>query len=603
MGLFEQLLETYDNHADKVGEYEAGRVPLAPISHAVKTAEIEIVLDAKGTFVSASKVSKGKTKTEKNEAKIIIPVTEESANRSGKNARLYVHPLSDCIEFLTASDCKQKYLEQMEGWMNSPYAHPKLSAIYTYVQGGTLIDDLSKCGIINRETTNSEQKSTDNYKKQCVRWSVIGIGTGSGPCWTDKSLFNSFMNYYSSIYKGTGENICLVTGERRKIARLHPKGVSAIAGNAKLVSSNDKENFTYRGKYEEPWQAMTMGYEASQKVHNTLRWLIDNHGTVEGNRMFLCWSPERETVPLPDKPLFFMRNNEDTEQDIDYGKMLGAALVGYKASLRNAHVVIASFEALTKGRLALTSYSEFDADSYLEHLYKWDAECRWMYGKYEYSPSLKRLILCAFGYERSGTLEANDNLIKTQITRLMNIRLYGERIPDSLVKTLVKRASSPQNYSERKNYNNVLSTACAAVRKAHADKMEVMGMVLEPERKDRSYQFGRLLAAYDKIESEAMDKSGRITNAERYQTSYSTKPLTYARILDEKIKQAYLPKLSEPRRAYFRKLLGEIMDKCTECPEKQWNRPLDDTYLIGMYHQRQYFYTKKTTENKEDNNG
>lgn len=84
----------------------------------------------------------------------------------------------------------------------------------------------------------------------------------------------------------------MLTGNYTKPANQHMKGVFSYKGNAKLISSNDTSNFTYRGRFCTADEAMTVSYEASQKAHNALKWLITNQSVIIGNRSFLCWSPE-----------------------------------------------------------------------------------------------------------------------------------------------------------------------------------------------------------------------------------------------------------------------------------------------------------------------
>lgn len=37
-------------------------------------------------------------------------------------------------------------------------------------------------------------------------------------------------------------------------------------------------------------------------------------------------------------------------------------------------------------------------------------------------------------------------------------------------------------------------------------------------------------------------------------------------------------------------------------PQQEWNRPLDDSYLMGYYLQRSALYTKKNDNDMEENN-
>ena len=93
MGLFQKACETFDTFQDMIGKQIEGQEPLAPCSHSVIRADLEITIDQDGRFVAARAV-------DKKEPKIIIPVTEESAKRSSTN--IAPHPLCDKLKYLAS---------------------------------------------------------------------------------------------------------------------------------------------------------------------------------------------------------------------------------------------------------------------------------------------------------------------------------------------------------------------------------------------------------------------------------------------------------------------------------------------------------------------
>lgn len=72
MGLLQKACETYDCHIRLVGLPQAGekKETLAPVSHILTSAQIEITLNQDGKFRSAKAI-------DKKEPKIVIPVTED----------------------------------------------------------------------------------------------------------------------------------------------------------------------------------------------------------------------------------------------------------------------------------------------------------------------------------------------------------------------------------------------------------------------------------------------------------------------------------------------------------------------------------------------
>ena len=231
--------------------------PLVPISHQIVNAELEITINAEGKFLSACSVGK-------EDAAIIIPVTEDSAGRTGDNDR--AHPLCDQIRYLTPQYPQkfEAYLTQLHHWENSPYTHPKLHAIARYVEKGTILSDLAGFGLIALNEDGLPVK-----EKQVVRWRVdSGKDDESSACWKDRSLFQSFIDYYAST-KQESPVFCMASGQYAVPASQHPKKLINLCANAKLISANDTSGFTYRGRFTDDAQAMTMGYETSHKIqHN-----------------------------------------------------------------------------------------------------------------------------------------------------------------------------------------------------------------------------------------------------------------------------------------------------------------------------------------------
>lgn len=586
MGLFQKAYETYENHRSLVGSYSAGGKvfdePLAPVGHIITKAELEITLTAEGNFVSVDRVEKG-------DAKTIIPVTEESA---GRTSGICAHPLCDNLGYLSPDNREKNalYVAQLSEWENSEYTHPILTAVLNYIKRGTIADDLKNA-------------SVEYSEKGIVRWSVIGLDEGENRCcYKNESLFGAFERYYLSKKK---ENVlCMISGKYSPKASQHIKGVSALNGNAKLVSANDTTNFTFRGRFGDESEAATMSYEASQKSHNALKWLIANQADYIGKRAFLCWNPSGKAVPKPHLP--FRRVESAETVPSDYGKDLFLALNGYKYNFEPSDsAVIAVFDAATSGRLALTYYSEVRISDYEERLKAWDETCAWKYRKTsEVSiPSLREIVRCAFGVERNGKLDVDERLEKEQMQRLLRCRLDASPMPWDIVFAISEKAKHPSSYN-KKTYENLQYTACAVIRKYYIDHFkEEYKMALERDKRDRSYQYGRLLAILDKAERDTYENTeDRETNAMRLQTAFCEHPLRSSKQLIEQVKTGYYPRLVPNRRAFYERQIGEIMEILSSMPEAQLNAPLKETYILGYYLQKNELYSKKDTNEKSEGN-
>ena len=84
------------------------------------------------------------------------------------------------------------------------------------------------------------------------------------------------------------------------------------------------------------------------------------------------------------------------------------------------------------------------------------------------------------------------------------------------------------------------------------------------------------------------------------QSIYCRRPMHTANVIESQLERAYFPRLAKPAfRAYYKNLIGEIMEKIYAYPKENWNASLKETYLMGYYLQRKDLYTKKE---KSDNN-
>ena len=604
MGLMQKALETYDAMSAWAGVTVENRETLAPVGHITAKAKIEITLDADGGFVQARAVDE----------KIVIPATEKSAGRSGTKPA--AHPLCEQIGYLLPGNEEKfrLYTQQLEQWANSRYGSPKLNAILNYVRRGTLQTDLARAGLLQMD-----EKGAVKNEKDMVRWIVNGVGEESGPVWTDLRLLRGFGKFYLESRGRTADRLCMLTGEETLGAAQHLKGVVPMHGNAKIISGNDTSNFTYLGRFADAGEAATVGYIASQKAHNALKWLVCNDGYSFGSRTFVCWNPQGLEVPKAQNPLGKNRKSEGKEEPLKptaYREELEKTVRGWKNSLpQNAGVVLAAFDAATAGRLAVLYYNELQASDFIDRLAYWDETCCWYDSRWgTMSPLLDRIVQFAFGVQRgsdeSARVEVDDKVRAQQLQRMLTCRTEKAAMPEDVMRALVRKCDNLQVYNAH-NRDTLLFTACAVIRKYRMDrKKEDLPMALEPEKRDRSYQFGRLLAVLEKAERDTYDKDEkRETNAIRLQPMFVRRPGTTAKTVLEQVKNAYYPRLSVKSRDFYEILIGQIMEQISKCieekcdapkPEK-YDAPLTETYLLGYYLQKNALYTKKQDDTEVEN--
>ena len=564
---------------EKEGQIET----LAPVGHIIAKASVQITIDSDGNFVFAAAVDK----------KIPIPATEDSSGRTSSPAP---HVLCDKIKYICPDEKKKKdkYIAQLKEWAESEYSHPKIKAVLNYVKSETIKNDLISCELLKLDD-NKKIKNEDNI----ICWCVAGSEENES-VWNDRELHKLFLDFYLSKIKDREKSMCMISGEETVCTKQNLKGIFPHYGNAKLISANDKSNFTYRGRFINDGEAFEIGYIQSQKGHNALKWITANQGVVIGNRVFVCWNPDGVRVPEINLP--FLRSKEKPAEPSDYKKQLYEALYSYQNKLKpDMDVIAVSFDAATTGRLAVEYYNEFKSEDFLERLRYWDETCCWISRSGISSPNLNSIAEYAFGVQRgedeNAKIEIDERIKKQIVQRLIFCRLEKQMFPRDIVLALFNKTKNLQIYSKSKR-DDILFTACAVIRKYHFDRYkEELKMSLEKDKKDRSYQFGRLLAVFEKIESDALsdkkdeNKKIRETSAMRLQSAFVQRPADTSKIIMNNLKNAYYQKLDAGFRVYYEKIIGEIFEIISEF-SADFNKPLTPEYLLGYYLQQNEFYKK-----------
>ncbi len=596
MGLLQAAYRTYQAQAHRAGiAYETEREALTPVSHMLQNAQIEISISVDGIFQSANKVSKDDNKT-------MIPATTQSGSRSG--LLIAPHPLCDQLLYLSphGGDKHMAYLQQLRQWAQSAHSHAKVRAVLRYVEQGNILTDLAAVGLIELDKNglpSAGKIEATAYEKCMVRWRILPAPDGcSTATWQDQSLFDCYAAYYHILCCDHARDICLITGREDTVCESHPKGTVSAYFGAKLISANDSAGYTYRGRFTQARQAGSVGYDASQKAHHALRFIAANHGMIVGGRTFLCWNPEGIAVPS-----YALLDMPDTSAPdfAGYQRELKKTLGGSRqALLAEQDVVIAALDAATTGRLSVTYYHELKGSDFLDRVTSWYETLCWDYGQWGIrAPSVRRIVNCAFGTERTQFIETDERLMRQHVQQLVHCIVDKQALPQDMVRALAVRAGTPLAFSNG-NRAQVLSTACAAIRKYHNDRKqkEEWKLALDTTNTDRSYLFGRLLAVAEQVErSTYKHDEGREPNAIRMQAMFSSRPLYAWRIISEQL-NPYFAHLQPGLRSYFKNIIAEITDKLGT-KDAMLGSKLEDVYLLGYYHQRSALTQKKTSTREE----
>jgi len=569
------LSDTYDNVFPNRPEN------LLPIAHTTQNADIEVMVSGEGDFISSRVVTENR--------QTLIPCSEASASRSGKFP--VAHPLHDKLQYVAGDytayggekgDTFHKdYMKALKDWCESPYANPKVCAVYKYLQKGSLIRDLVRDGTLYAQEHRLIEK-WNGPKNECPPIFKVLVGNQSDAfvrfcvhheddesninnLWEDKNVQQDYIHYYAS--QQSEPQLCYITGKMVACSTNHPSKIRNTGDKAKIISANDSTGFTYRGRFSKPEEAVQIGFEVSQKAHNALKWLIAKQGKRfgdKGERVFLLWGTKDEKLPCltgdtVDEALleedFFLDDKDevviDTKEEV--ARRFNKAMMGYKANLTsNSRLAIIGLDAATTGRMAITYYKEFhglQGNDLFDNIKAWHEQCAWIHRYkrlnkknivFKGSPGLEDIAHAAFGTEQNGFISAKGKVVSTVVERLIPCIVERAHVPLDIVNALVRKALHPQNYSEDYNWYKVLTITCAIYRRHRLEKSnfkEVWEVNVMEDSTDIVYNCGRLLAVADEIERYALNLQNekRETNAMRLFTRFAAEPCSTWAIINNKL--------------------------------------------------------------------
>ena len=614
MSWIQKLHETYEAC---LGHEPDGAERLLPVSHAYQQAHVEITLTGDGKFESARAIGKVET---------AIPATEASSGRTGKAPP--PHPLCDKVQYCARDYSNwgggkpsffKQYEELLANWCSSEHRHPKAEAILAYVRSGTLIADLVSERVLH--ATDSKlltqwQQAGDvpmifkslqaiagerDQGSAFIRWHVRDLNSPCSAVWEDGTLQDAWARYDASSKQVKG--LCMVTGQSEtSMAVNHPKRLRHAGDGAKLISANDSSGFTFRGRFVDVTgaQACGIGYEATQKAHNALRWLIKRQSYRNGDQVIASWAVGGADIPDPFLNSFDLLTDGDEKGTtplviVDssagqaYAQRLALALKGYRAQLGDsADIVVMGLDSATPGRMAITYYRELTGSEFLSRIEQWHTRFAWFqnFGQNKHfvgAPAPHDIAEAAYGSR------IDEKFKKSTVERLVPCIVDGQRFPLDLLKLVIHRTSQRVSMPHWA-WEKTLGIACALYRGTFHQKD--YAMALETERTTRDYLYGRLLALAEHIEKSALTGSekNRDTSATKLMQRFAERPASTWRTIELAL---------TPYKSRLRSSKGGLMHNfdalhdqivCAfENNDFTNESPLTGEFLLGYHCQREAF--------------
>lgn len=413
---------------------------------------------------------------------------------------------------------------------------------------------------------------------------------------------------------------CLLTGEVGPIARLHPK-IKGFASAASLVGVQKGTSYeSYQ--LEQAFTAPTSP-AAAFKYASALNWLIDGKGRAKhrfyiGDTTCVTWTDRISVVEDVLGSYFQDGDTPNNEaQDPDTLSKLSVFLKAIQNGIQiltdlgeepdQTNFYILGIEQPNPGRYSIRFFKQSSVSELIENLHRHHSDIKiereydrdTTKGKAQPAmPSCRELLNQTALKLSSGKLDYK-TIPPLLGGVLMRSILEGLPYPEALYSSVIRRIRADRtiNYLRAaiikgtltRNYNQTITT------------------MLESENTNSAYLLGRLFAALEKTQSDALGDLNSGLRDKFYSSASATPASVFPRILrtyQHHLEKMPSGKLAEKigsdnaRRAKTSReiLIQEILSGIPSSGfPSNFNLKAQGIFAIGYYHQRKDFFSKKET--------
>lgn len=387
--------------------------------------------------------------------------------------------------------------------------------------------------------------------------------------------------------------VCLVTGEKGKIARTH--GRTSINKDTKcLVAVQKNSGYDSYGK-EQCYNSPII--ESTEFAYVTALNTLLKSGSqrmIVGDTVTVFWS-EQKTDFESDFSQFF---SEPPKDDPDAGaKKIKSLFESIKSGAyctdddktrfyvlglapNAARIAIRFWQVGTIGQFAEKIRQHFEDLSIIKPPYEPEFYSLW------------RLMVNA------ATQDKSENIPPGLAGDFMRTVLTGTPYPATLLQAVLRRIRSDTEYRVKPVRAALIKAYLNRYHRLHPNKnIKEVTMALDVSQPSVGYQLGRLFATLEKIQEEA-NPGINATIRERFYGSACASPVTvFANLM--RLKNHHLAKMDiKGRVVNFERILAEIIGHIDDFPA-QLDLHEQGRFAIGYYHQRQELFTKKAEKSDE----
>ena len=402
-----------------------------------------------------------------------------------------------------------------------------------------------------------------------------------------KEVWNNNIKRAGEAKKG----ICLVTGEKTEIARIH-RGIKGVPGaqssGAALVSFNAPafESYGKEQSYNAP-----VGKYAEFAYTTALNYLLGNRDRTfqVGDSMIVFWA-ENGNEAYQDTFSFVMNPHTDNEEQIQ--KVFDALKKSRYIDINDIKIDLEqNFYILCLApNAARLSVRFFYQNTFGDILSNVDEHYKRMEIIKPSWEEQKYLSIHGMLRETVNQKSKDKTPAPNMAAMVLQSILSGSRYPESLyINTLIRIRSENGNVTWGK-----AAIIKAFLIKNYKWKEGENYMSLEENCNDTSYILGRLFSVLESIQKDA-NPTISSTIRDRYFNSACMTPASVFPIL-LRLKNSHIKKLERERgartRIYYENLVGNLMDNLNGFPHRLTLEE-QGKFMFGYYHQTQKKYEKK----------
>ena len=410
-----------------------------------------------------------------------------------------------------------------------------------------------------------------------------------------------------SHQSGTGpEGVCLVTGRREEIARIHGtiKGVrGAQPCGAALVSFNEPafESYGKAQSFNAP-----VGTYAAYAYTTALNYLLSDrsHGTTIGDTAVVYWSEEgderyQNIFACVSEPT--MENQEIVDgvfKNLAEGKAVVAQDVKDSLDMEKRFYILGL--APNAARLAVRFFYQDSFGNILKHIKE-------HYDRMEIvrpaADAVEYLGIWRMLQETVNKKSRDKKPVSSMSGAVYRSIISGSRYPASLYQAVLGRIRAEQDDGDSRIYK--ITRGRAAIIKAYllknGNEKEEITMALNEDSNNTAYVLGREFAVLEAIQEDA-NPGINATIKDKYFNSACATPAAIFPILF-KLKNSHMKKMNNgAKEIYYEKILGDLQGRLTvaegqkaACP-RRLTLEEQGMFILGYYHQTQKRYEKKIKE-------